>query len=353
MFYANRFYKLSNPIDVLRFKPLSVIDRIRLGMLVFKVRKIELSRELEALTAESWLKQIAGLEVYRVVWEPLLRGKFGEYASKVSAAWMWNKLKLRGSSRRGAGSEELAYFRGGFITLAEMLAQFVRDSGGTVVTAHPAVALHVQDGRVKSVQSGEELFDVDAVIATPALPIIADLLEPHVDSAYAERLRKIEYLANVCLVLQLDRSLSDLFWVNVNDPSFPYVGIIEHTNFDDSKYYGHRHIVYLSRYLPADAEFYHWQAQKVLEFSMPHIQRMFPEFREEWVLRYDVWRTRYAQPIVTPCYSSIIPEVTTPIDNCFISTMAQVYPEDRGTNYAVRDGRKVAGLVIERLAKGD
>ncbi len=353
MFYANSFYRLSKPVDILRFTPLSIVNRIRLGLLVFKAQGVKDWRELESLTAEEWLTKMAGAEVYRVVWEPLLRGKFGEYADRISATWMWNKLKLRSSSRRGKGAEELVYFRGGFTALAENLVESIRHAGGTVLTGHQVDALHVEGRKVKSVQSGNEIFDTDAVIATPALPIISNLLKPHLDSAYINQLEEIKYLANVCLVLQLDRALSDLFWINVSDPDFPYVGIIEHTNLDESAHYGNRHIVYLSKYLLPEADLYQWSAQRVFEYSIPHIQRMFPEFRKEFVLGFDVWRARYAQPIVKPHYSKIIPEFTTPIDNMFISTMAQIHPEDRGTNYAVRDGRNTAKLVRKYLHTSD
>ena len=53
-------------------------------------------------------------------------------------------------------------------------------------------------------------------------------------AGYVERLRRIRFLANVCIVLELDRSLSDTYWLNVNDPGFPFVGVIEHTNFEPS-----------------------------------------------------------------------------------------------------------------------
>ena len=86
----------------------------------------------------------------------------------------------------------------------------------------------------------------DAVIATPALPIVADLVAPHAPGEYVDGLRRIRYLANVCVVLELDRSLSDLYWLNVNDPGFPFVGVIEHTNFEPASTYAGRHIVYLS-----------------------------------------------------------------------------------------------------------
>ena len=134
--------------------------------------------------------------------------------------------------------------------------------------------------------------------------------------------------------------------MNVNDPSFPFVGIIEHTNFSPPAVYGGKHVVYLSRYLSHDDEVFHMSEDEVLEFALPHIKRMFPTFQESSIHKHFVWRATYAQPVVTIGYADKVPERATEIEGCFISTMAQVYPEDRGTNYAVREGRDVARQIL-------
>ena len=207
----------------------------------------------------------------------------------------------------------------------------------------------MRDGRVTGLIIGNEVLNADAVIATPALPIIADIVEPHVTAEYLRQLRAINYLANVCLVLELDRSLSETYWLNVNDPSFPFVGIVEHTNFQPVKAYNGRHIVYLSKYLPATDPFYKMGADEVFAFALPHIQRMFPCFDRSWVYDYHVWSAPYSQPVIVRNYTRLIPNMRSPIDGLFIASMAQVYPEDRGTNYAIRDGRKTARALLAYL----
>jgi len=348
MYFANNFYRLSTPKDLLKFKPLSLIDRIRLGLLALKARRVKDWRPLESMTARDWLIRMGGRKVYDVVWQPLMAGKFGPYADDISAVWMWNKLKLRGGSRGKGGAEMLAYFRGGFAALAERLAEAVEQQGGRILTRHPVSRVDVADGRVTAVHAAGETFEADTALATPALPIIAELIREHVDADYCAQLERIEYLANVCLVLELDRSLSQTYWLNVNDPSFPYVGVIEHTNFEPPESYGGKHIVYLSKYLPHTDELYLMSDQEVYDFSLPHIQRMFPDFKDEWVQRYHVWRARYSQPIVGKHYSELIPDYDTPIEGLHIATMAQIYPEDRGTNYAIREGRAIGRRLAEQ-----
>lgn len=349
MYYAHNFFRLSSPLDLLRFTPLPIFDRLRLGVLALRARRVKDWQKLESLTAAEWLRQMGGERVFKVVWEPLLRGKFGDYASEVSAVWFWNKLALRGGSRGRRGEEQLAYYRGGFAALADEMAAAIRSSHGEVLTGVPTIGLKVADKRVVSAITPAGSIDVDAVIATPALPVVADLLAPHVPDDYVTRLRRIKYLANVCMVLQVDRSLSDTYWLNVNDPNFPFVGVIEHTNFEPSASYGGRHIVYLSKYLPETAPMYNMSSDELLTYTVPYLQSMFPVFARTWVKDVHVWRARYAQPVVERHYGTLIPGNETPLGNFYLSTMAQVYPEDRGTNYAIREGRKIGLMVANKL----
>ena len=349
MYYANSFFRLSTPLDLLRFSPLTFTDRIRLGLLTLRARQVKDWRALESLTAAEWLRELGGDKVYKVVWEPLLRGKFGKVADEVSAVWFWNKLKLRGGSRGKGGAEQLAYYRGGFAALADDLVEAVVQRGGKVLTGVTATGFQVKDGKVSAVQTDKGTISADAVVATPALPVIADLAAPHVSPEYLEKLRRIRYLANICIVLELDRSLSDTYWLNVNDPGFPFVGVIEHTNFEPRESYGGRHIVYLSRYLPEDDDLYLMADADVVEYTLEHLFRMFPELDRRWLLDAHVWRARFSQPIVERYYGSMIPDTRMPLSGLYMATMAQIYPEDRGTNYAIREGRKVARLVAKEL----
>ena len=347
MYYANNFFKLSTPLDLLCFSPLPLFDRIRLGLLALRTRRVKDWRALEDRTAADWLREMGGERVYRVVWEPLLRGKFGDMMEEVSAVWFWNKLKLRGSSRGKGGEEQLAYYRGGFSALADAMAEAIRAQGGEIRTNAIVSQLQVESGQVTGVVAAGEKISANAVIATPALPIIAELMEPHVSSDYIDRLLRIRYLANICVVLELDRSLSNTYWLNVNDPGFPFVGVIEHTNFEPIETYGGRHIVYLSKYLSETDRLYQMDDAEVVEFTLEHLSRMFPELTRDWVHDAHVWRAQHSQPIVERQYSQLIPSNTSPLAGFYIQTMAQIYPEDRGTNYAIGQGQSAVGAIIE------
>ncbi|MDC7825879.1 NAD(P)/FAD-dependent oxidoreductase [Pseudomonas sp. BLCC-B13] len=351
MYYANNFFKLSTPWDLLNFTPLSFFDRVRLGLLALRARRVKHWAALENKTAAEWLRELGGEKVYQVVWEPLLKGKFGPVAEQISAVWFWNKLKLRGGSRGKGGEERLAYYKGGFIALAETLAAQIRQLGGKIVT----------DVRVTSVRPAGESWsistcrgDVSAqqVIVTTALPLAAEMVEDWASPEYAARLRRIQYLANVCLVLEMKHSLSSTYWLNVNDPDFPFVGLIEHTNFESTASYGGRHIVYLSKYLPHTDALYAMGASELYKYALPYLQRMFPDFDPDWVIKAHLWKARWSQPVVEKKYSELIAGLQSPRPGFHLCSMAQIYPEDRGTNYAVREGRALGRSIAKQFGEG-
>jgi protoporphyrinogen oxidase len=351
VYFRNRFFNLSRPLDVLRFKPLGLLDRVRLGLMVLRARRVKDWRRLESVTAQEWILKLCGRKVYEVVWEPLLRGKFGPFAQTISAVWFWNKLLLRGGSRDHAGNEVLVYYRGGFAALLEKIGLEITSFGGTIKLGEPAEKLIAQDGCIRAVQTRNGPIEADAVIATPALPTVAHLLEGNASGAYLAGLRAVKYLANLCLVLELSHGLSDIYWINVLDADFPFVGVIEHTNLVPAETYGGSHVVYLSKYLPETAELYRMEDKQVFEFSLPFIERMFPRFDRSWVERYHVFRAPYAQPVVECNYSQSIPASETPIKGLYIASMAQIYPEDRGTNYAIREGARIARMVTNQIRR--
>lgn len=342
MYFNGRMWKLSTPLDLLRFKALSLIDRIRLGLLVFQVRKIKDWKSIEHLSIREWLEGMCGKSVYKVVWEPLINSKFSVYSEAVNAVWMWKKLVLRGSTRNDKGGEELAYFKGGFGRLAEALVSAIRANGGEV-TFNTKVNGVVADGKhVTAVSTDNGDVRGDKFLFTPSFPLIADMFQGVASEEWLAKLRRVKYLGNMCLVLRLKHSLSDTYWLNVNDPGFPFVGVIEHTNFDTPDNYKGTHIAYLSRYLATQDPVWEYSDEQYLNFALDHLKRMFPNFEKSWIVDYKVWRSEFAQPVTERDYSQYLPDSKTPYENALISTMAQIYPEDRGTNYAIREGRAIA-----------
>ena len=349
MYFNGRMWKLSTPMDLLRFTALSLVDRIRLGFLVLQVRRIKDWRTIEHLSIREWLEPLCGKSVYRVVWEPLITSKFSIYAEAVNAVWMWKKLVLRGSTRNDKGGEVLAYFKGGFGRLADAMVEAIERSGGEVSFGEKVMGVRAAGDRLLALHTDRGEITGRQFIFTPAFPIIADIFEKATNSDWLVRLRRVHYLGNICLVLRLKHSLSDTYWLNVNDPGFPFVGVIEHTNFDLPENYKGSHIVFLSRYLAVEDSVWSYSDEQYVDFALEHLKRMFPKMDRSWVLEHRVWRAEFAQPVTERNYAQYVPGRETPFVNASISTMAQIYPEDRGTNYAIREGREVAEHISKRL----
>lgn len=351
MYFNGRHWRLTTPLDLLQFSPLSWLDRVRLGLLVLQVRQIRDWKKIEHLSIQEWLEPLCGKNVFRVVWQPLIDHKFSVFSDAVNAVWMWKKLVLRGSSRDSKGGEQLAYFKGGFGKLAQLMSDEIVRLGGEVRCNTKVTSATVNNGEITSLVAGNAEVSGRQYLFTPAFSVIADIFDSVASPEWLSRLRRVKYLGNICLVLQLDRSLSDTFWLNVNDPGFPFVGVIEHTNFDTSDSYGGKHIVFLSRYLACDDPLWRSDDAAYLAFALVHVKRMFPDFQADWVLDFRTWRADFAQPVTERGYSNYVPGSETPYSNGWISTMAQIYPEDRGTNYAIRDGQRSAKVIATRLAK--
>ena len=349
MYYNGRMWKLSTPMDLLRFTALSFVDRIRLGLLVLQVRRIKDWKTIEHLSIREWLESLCGKNVYRVVWEPLISSKFSIYAEAVNAVWMWKKLVLRGSTRNDKGGEVLAYFKGGFGRLAEALVMAIENAGGEVSIGEKVTGVRVDGRRLLALQTQKGDVSGRQFLFTPAFPIIANIFNDVAQPAWLASLRKVRYLGNMCLVLRLRQSLSDTYWLNVNDPGFPFVGVIEHTNFDLPENYKGSHIAFLSRYLAVEDPVWSYTDEQYVNFALEHLKRMFPKMERSWVVEHRVWRAEFAQPVTERNYSQYVPGRETPFENAFISTMAQIYPEDRGTNYAIREGRGVAKEIAQNL----
>ena len=349
MYFNKRLWNLSSPLDLLRFKAISFVDRIRLGVAILLVRRVKDWKKIEHKSIREWLEPLCGTRAYKIIWEPLVTSKFSIFSEDVSAAWMWKKLVLRGSTRSKNGVESLLYIDGGFGKLAETIAARIISLGGQVITGDKILEIDTDGDTITQVTSmnGDRYYPSN-VIFTGAPSQLPPLLKNNTNTEWASKLDGIDYLANICLILLLDRSLSETYWLNVNDPGFPFVGVIEHTNLVSETNYGNLHVVYLSRYIVSEHEDYGLPDGEYLSRSVASLKQMFPEFKEAWIKEHYIWRTLYAQPITTKNYSLLIPTMVTPYKNLFFNSMAQIYPEDRGTNYAVRNAEILAGELLSR-----
>ena len=363
VFADGRQLPFTGPLDLLRFHPMSVRGRLRLGAGVLALqRRARDVAPFEGITAREMVVRWLGREAWDVLWRPLLRGKFGDRADEISAAWLWSKLTLRRRIEgEGAWRELLGYPRGGWQPLLDALAE----RSGRVLTDTPArrifrdgEALGVEAGAADSFRRGldPEQFEpagresYDAVVATVPSDVFLALLEPglrrEIGDTYAHQVAAAEYQAALCLVLELDRRFSPYYWTNIADPALPFIGLVEHTNLVSPGRYGGRRFLYVANYVERDDPLLELGAQALLDHYLPGLRTVNPSFDHAWVREMRVYREPSAQPVVTPGYRDRMPALQTPARGLVLANITQIYPEDRGTNYSVRLGSQAAEAAL-------
>ena len=342
-FRDGQIYDFVTPMDLLRFQPLGFLQRIRAGLVTVYLQRFGDWRDLEDSTAQDWIRRYAGEQAYEVIFAPLLRAKFGEYFDQVTMAWLWSKFKDRvGSRSKGMTQELLGYMEGSFQPFIDALASRIRELGGTILTDTPVERLTIEDLKIKSVTAGD-VWQVDQVIATVP-SFVLQQIAPDLPEEYASRLREVSYQSALCLILKMKHSLSRIYWLNISDPAFPFVGAIEHTNLIPAEKCNGKHILYLSNYVSKGDPLYPASAEELFVHYLPSLRKINPEFEKDWVEEMWLFREDAAQPVITCGYSRRVPAHQTPVKGLYLANTTQIYPQDRGMNYSVRLGKLVSEL---------
>ena len=185
--------------------------------------------------------------------------------------------------------------------------------------------------------------EYDQVLSTVG-PELMTRLAPDLPAAYLGQLRSLTSMGAVVLTVALDRKLTEnMYWISLpKREGIPFLALVEHTNMIDPSHYAGDHLLYLGDYLPPDHRYFQMSAEQLLDEFAPHLQKFNPQFERSWVTGVWLHKARYAQPVPPVGYAAMIPATCTPLPGLFFASMSQVYPWDRGTNYAVELGRRVA-----------
>lgn len=339
--YQGRIYSLDSALDVVRFSPLPLPDRLRMGLILAYLKYgVKDGTTFADMTADQWLRRWMGTRAYSVVWEPLLRGKFGDRYDQIIMPWFWSRVHERTSS--------LGYLRGGFQRLYWRMGEEIQALGGSVETGRAATSLkQAQDGAIVVSAAGRE-YRFDRVIVSLPTPVFARIASG-LPEDYVRSYSGPEHFGAHVVIVVLDRPLTSIYWLNICDPGLPFVSLVEHTNLMPPEDYGGRHVVYLGNYLPMDHPLFTASDQDVVGQFLPHLRKINQDFRHGWVRETYVFRAPFAQPVVTAGYTSKLPPHRTPLPGVYLANMAHVFPQDRGQNYSMRLGIRVAEMLLADL----
>lgn len=296
--------QLDSPLSLLMFDKLSVLSRIHMGAGLAGLKLIKKGIKLEKYNVVEKLPKLVGNEGYKKVWEPLLMAKFGSYLPKVNMAWFWARIHKRTS--------RLGYFKGGFGKLAERIAEEIKKNGGEI--------------KLETQYKTGDKFD-KILNTTPAV-------------------KKVDYLWGQTLLLELNQELMDGYWLNVLEKDWPFLVVVEQTNFVDKKYYDNKHVVYLGNYLEDKDNRLKMDDGELLKLFIPYLKKINPRFKKSWISRKWKFQSPFAQPVFPVNYSKIVDTIKTKDPNYYVANMSMVYPWDRGVNFAVELGQKAAKIII-------
>ncbi|MBI4200649.1 MAG: NAD(P)/FAD-dependent oxidoreductase [Chloroflexi bacterium] len=350
MFTGGRIYDFSTPWDLLRFSPVSLVDRMRMGLVALYLQRVKRWQKFEHSTASAFMRKWAGKRNYEAVWEPLLKGKFTTYHDQVSMAWLWSKFATRVASRGKTLREKLGYIRGSWQVLIDALERRIRELGGQVLTSTAVTRILTEGGRVSGLaiqradgMQEQRAFDiVIATIPSFALPKLVELPQE-----YVAKLQGVEYEGAIAAIWVLKHSLSHIYWLNITDPDIPFLLVLEQTNLVPPEEYGGKHLIYTANYVTRDD--YRWplSPEEIVRGYIPNLKKINPAFDASWIEATYVHREPAAQPIIKANHRERMPPTRTPVPGLWLAAMSQVYPEDRGTNYSLRLAVEVARQAVE------
>ncbi len=335
--HNDKWYPFDSILQALLFPGLGWgLDKIRFGFVGLYLRLTKNWRALENVTAHEWMLKWVGKRVYEKMWQPLLIGKFGPYYKDVPMAWFWARLHAR--------TTRLGTYQGGFQAFCDDFAERLRELGVEIKLERPIEQIHASEGTLQLSFDGQTSHSYDSVLSTTS-PALMAKMAPDLPPAYLQGLLDLKSMGAVVLTLSLEHQLSEqgYYWYNIpKDLGYPFLALVEHTNYVSRENFGGDHIIYCGDYLETDHEYFNLTQEELLERFIPALERINPKFQRSWLRKTWLHRTKYAQPVPMVNHSTNIPSVPTPIEGLYFASMSQVYPWDRGTNFAVEIGRSAA-----------
>lgn len=338
VFLGGEEHRLNSAAALLRFSPLSFVDRIRMGVVLAYLKTLWRPEPLEGITASTWLRSRMGKRAYETVWRPQQEAKFGSMADAIAATWFWSRIRDRTTS--------LGYLRGGFQQLYDRLAEEATARGTSIRFGVEVVSVTRRDDELRvETAAGVEKFDrvISTLPTRTTCRLASDLPE-----SYRAQYDWGEAYGAHCVILSLDRQFMDAYWLSILDEGFPFMAAVEHTNYMSPEDYGGRRLLYLGTYRPMNDPIFAREKESLIAEYIPFLKRINRSFEESWI--QESWRfgAPYAQPIVTVDFKDHIPPQETPVEGLFLANMFQVYPHDRGQNYSVELANQLSQRLLER-----
>jgi protoporphyrinogen oxidase len=323
-FYTDgKLYSMSNTLEFLRFPPLRLVDKFRLGATIFYASKIKSPAKLEKINVCDWLKKLSGKNTFEKIWLPLLRAKLGPNYDRVSASFIWAIIARMYAAKKGGLKKEMfGYLPGGYERFIKELVGHMKTSAIRLQPGSPVDSIEADPETGQQIINGTERFDQVAVTlpAKPALKICADQLAPR-ELAQHEA---IEYQGIICASALLKKPVAGYYVTNITDAA-PFTAVIEMTALVDPAHLGGNHLIYLPKYVPRDdvENFGRTDAEIEAEFTAA-LLKMYPHLEAGDVTAFKISRARDVLALATENYSQSLPPITTQAGNLHIINSSHI-----------------------------
>ncbi len=322
-FYTDgELVSMSNTLEFLKFPPLDLISKLRLGATIFYAARVKDWKALEKISVEKWLTKLSGKKTFDKMWRPLLKAKLGDAYKETSAAFIWSTIQRMYAARNsGLKKEMFGYVRGGYARVLERFAEVLIEKG-VEIRLRTRVSEIDRTGEGLVVSSGDIKSIFDETILTCSPGVAAKML-PRLSNEEHEKLENIRYLGIVCASVLMKAPISEFYVTNITDKT-PFTGIIEMSALVDKTEFGGKSLIYLPKYAaPADPLFDKTD-EEIKDVFMNALEDMYPDFSRDSVVDFRVSRVKEVFPIPVLNYSGSVPSMETSIDGVHVVNSSQI-----------------------------
>ena len=317
-------YSMSNTVEFLRFPPLRLLDKIRLGGTIFLGSKISNWKKLETILVEDWLRKWSGNRTTKKMWLPLLRAKLGENYKKTSAAFIWATIaRMYAARRSGLKKEMFGYVSGGYRQVLDRFQKRLERAGVTVHTGTRVSSVESGDGGVTLRFANGLEQQCDKVVLTVPSPLIAKICS-QLSVIEKKQHNDTQYQGIVCVSMVLKNSLSPYYVTNITDEWVPFTAVIEMSALVDKREFGGNALIYLPRYADPDDSVFELTDEQLHDEFVTALERMYPEFDRSHVETYRVSRVRHVVALPVLNYSTRLPPMKTSVPGVYSVNSTQI-----------------------------
>ncbi len=345
-FTDGSLHSMSNTVEFLRFPPLRLLDKLRLGGTIFYASRITDWKRLEKIPVADWLTSLSGKRTFQKIWLPLLRAKLGESWRETSAAFIWATIaRMYAARRTGLKKEMFGYVRGGYAQVMDRFSAKLREAGVTIRCNSAVRCIRSGENGRLIVHLADESPQFDRVVSTLPTASVSRLCG-ELTSQEKTLFDGVKYHGIVCASVLMKKSLSPYYVTNITDADCPFTAVIEMTSLIRKSEVGGHALVYLPRYVsPNDEMFEKTDSEIELEF-LNGLQKMHPEFSLSDVEAFRISRVRHVFALPTLRYSTKLPPVQTSVPNFYAVSSAHIVNGTLNVNESIR----LASEFVEQFA---